>query len=238
MFGTFFLKADHALGFFLLLNIINVFKNNKEQSITKFPKFVLALLTLTVFIAESNISKLLLAFFIVYLVYKSFPKRIRIIGFFVAIILIPIGYKQLKKIKAFEREIYFFEREYNPEKSFGNYERGIAKRPQVVISYVTKLPLRVIGEGPYSYFNVLTGKFTNTKHFSQFIWTYADLGIIGLIVVLLLLYELTKSLGLSPKLRYVIFIVIIVYAFMATIFSDLAIMITFMSLLQNKKQKL
>lgn len=233
MFGTFFLKADHSLGFFLLFNIINIYRVNKALTISS--KLIIVYLALTIFVGESNVTKLLAVIFVLYIIYGLVPKKIRIIGLLAVVVLIPIGLGQLKKITAFEREVYFIKNEYNPEKSLRNYERGIAKRPQVVISYATKIPIKVIGDGPYSYFNIIKGQFENTKHFSQLIWTYADLGLIGLILTLLMLYALTLSLGLSIQLRYIVFSFIMVYAFMTTIFSDLAIMITFMSLLQNKK---
>ncbi|WP_452230593.1 hypothetical protein [Lacinutrix sp. MEBiC02404] len=236
MFGTFFLKADHALGFFLLLNIFNIFENNINNSITKRPKLIVFYLSLTIFIAESNITKLLLILFFGYLIYKTFPKKIKVFGILVVLLLMPLVFSQAKKIKAFEREIYFFHQEYNSKKSFSNYNRGIAKRPQVVITYATVLPLRIVGEGPYSYFNVLKGEFAATKHFSQLIWAYADLGIIGLILLILLLYLLVNSFNLDSSVKFILFGVVIIYAFMTTIFSDLAIMITLTSLLQNNNK--
>ncbi|QRM88728.1 hypothetical protein FG167_05600 [Lacinutrix sp. WUR7] len=236
MFGTFFLKADHALGFFLLLNIFNIFENNINNSITKRPKLIVFYLSLTILIAESNITKLLLILFFGYLIYKSFPKKIKVFGILVVLLLMPLAFSQAKKIKAFEREIYFFHQEYNSKKSFSNYKRGIAKRPQVVITYATVLPLRIVGEGPYSYFDVLKGKFAATKHFSQLIWVYADLGIIGLILLILLLYLLVNSFNLDKGVKIILFGVVLIYAFMTTIFSDLAIMITLTSLLQNNKK--
>ena len=235
LFGTFFLKADHALGFFLLMNLVNVTSNNQNNRITRFPKFVFLYLAFTILIAESNITKLLLVLFFIYTIYNSFPRRIKLFGVIAALILTPILYAQLMKIEAFETEMHFVEKEYNPKKSFSNYNRGIAKRPQVAIVFATKLPLKIVGEGPYSYFDVLKSRFTKTKHFSQLIWTYADLGIIGLIILILLLYSLTLSLGLSVGTRNIVFLMIMVYAFMTTIFSDLAIMITFTSLLQLRK---
>lgn len=236
MFGTFFLKADHALGFFLLLNIFNVFENNINNSITKSPKLIVFYLSLTIFIAESNVTKLLLILFFGYLIYKSFPRKIKIFGVLIVIVLIPFVYSQAKKIKAFENEIYFFHQEYNSKKSFLNYKSGIAKRPQVVITYATKLPLRIVGKGPYSYFNILKREFTATKHFSQLIWAYADLGIVGLILLIFLLYLLVNSFNLDKGVKIILFGVILVYAFMTTIFSDLAIMITLTSLLQNNNK--
>jgi len=235
-FGSFFLKADHALGFFLVLNVFNLIENNKDKSITKYPKFILFYLCATIFFTESNVSKLVLVLFLGYLIYKSFPKKVRVFGVLIILLLVPLTISQAKKVRAFEREIYFIQEEYNPDKSFSNYERGIAKRPQVVITYATKLPFRVVGEGPYSYFNVLKGKFTKTEHFSQLIWAYADLGIIGLVLLILLLYLLVNSFNLDRGVKFILFGVVIIYAFMTTIFSDLAIMITLTSLLQNNKK--
>lgn len=233
MFGTFFLKADHSLGFFLLFNIINIYRINKAVSLSS--KLVIGYLLLTIFIGESNVSKLLAAIFILFIVYNSVPNKIRIIGLLAALVLVPVALNQFQKIEAFEKEVYFIKNEYNPISSYRNYERGIAKRAQVVISYSTKIPLKIMGDGPYSYFNVLKGEFTKTKHFSQLIWSYADLGLIGLVLTLLLLYAITLSLGLSLELRIIVFSFVLVYAFMTTIFSDLAIMVTFIGLLQNKR---
>jgi hypothetical protein len=235
MFGTFFLKADHALGFFLLFNIINLYKNNKAYKITKYSKYIMWYLALTVFIGGSNITKLILIFLILYIVYNSFPKKVRIVGFFLVLILLVAGSSLIQNIKAFEREAYFIKKEYNVEKSFGNYERGIAKRPQVALVFITKMPLKIIGEGPYSYFNVLTGEFAKTRHFSQLLWTYFDLGVLGLISLILLVYAIVENLGFSQAGTIILFIIALVYAFMTTVFSDLAIMITLIGLLPKTK---
>ncbi|MGJ8548450.1 hypothetical protein [Winogradskyella wichelsiae] len=236
MFGTFFLKADHALGFFLLFNIINIYTRTKAASISS--KLIILYLVLTIFFGESNVSKLLVLIFILYMVYTIVPKKIRIIGLVALVFLIPISLVQLNKIKAFETEVYFIKNQYNIKTSFRNYEIGIAKRPQVVISYATKIPLKFIGDGPYSYFDIIKGKFALTKHFSQLIWVYADIGLFGLTLLILILYILTLNLGLSITLRFLVFSFILVYAFMTTILSDLVIMITFMSLLKNKRRTL
>ena len=235
MFGTFFLKADHALGFFLLFNIINLYKNNKAYNITKYAKYIIWYLALTIFIGGSNVTKLILILLILYVIYNSFPKKVKIVGFFFALILLAAGSSWVQNIEAFEREAHFIETEYNVEKSYRNYERGIAKRPQVALVLMNRVPLKIIGEGPYAYFNVLTGEFTKTKHFSQLIWTYFDLGILGLITLILLLYAIVKNLGFSKAGTRILFIIVLVYAFMTTVFSDLAIMITLIGLLPETK---
>jgi hypothetical protein len=235
MFGTFFLKADHALGFFLLFNIINILRYNKEKSITKYPKLIFIYLSFTIFLAESNVTKLILLLLIFYSVYVSFPKKVRIVGFFMVLVLLPIGfYIAINNIRAFEREVYFIQEEYNVKKSYSNFERGIAKRPQIVIVFTHVEPLKFLGNGPYSYFNVLKGEFAKTRHFSQLIWTYADIGIFGLLFVILLLYSLVSNLGFVTTEKYILFVVLLVYAFMTTILSDLAIIITIVCLLKKE----
>lgn len=237
LFGTFFLKADHALGFFLLFNIFNLIENNKCKRITKFPFVFYFYLGLTIFISESNISKLLLGIFIVYMVYRAFPKNIKIIGILAILIITPFVANQLLKIPAVKGEIHFIQSEYNVKKSYRNYERGIAKRPQVIIAYASKIPFKIVGDGPYSYFNILKGEFAKTQHFSQIIWSYADLGIIGVLLLVMLLYAIVKSLELSIYISVFVFAIILIFAFMTTIFSDLAIMITLISLLQKRKSQ-
>lgn len=236
MFGTFFIKADHAMGFFLLMNILNLIENNKKLKITKFPIFTYFYLGLTILFAESNISKVLLLLLIAYMVYRAFPKKIRIISLFLAILMTPILIKQAKNIDAVKTEIYFIETQYNVSKSWENFERGIAKRPQVVIAYASKIPIKIVGDGPYTYFNILEGKFGKAKHFSQLLWTYVDLGLVGLLVVLPLLYVVVKSFDLSTHITIILFVSILIYAFMTTIFSDLAIMIALLGIFQKTKK--
>lgn len=235
MFGTFFLKADHALGFFLLFNIFNLIENNSQKQITRFPKVLYFYLGLTIFFSESNISKLVLAIFILYIVYRAFPKNIKIIGIVAILIVTPIVFSQVSKIKAVKDEIHFIKAEYNVVKSYRNYERGIAKRPQVIIAYATQIPFKIIGDGPYSYFDILKGEFAQTQHFSQIIWSYADLGIIGVIILVMLLYAIVQSLELSNYISLFVFVIILIFSLMTTIFSDLGIMITLFSLLQKRK---
>ncbi len=237
MFGTFFLKADHALGFFILFNIFNIIENNKDNEITKYPKLIYLYLGLTILISESNISKLILVVFVLYMIYRFFPKKIKIIGILAVILASPFLISQIVKINAVKQQIHFIKNEYNVEKSYRNYERGIAKRPQVIISYASKIPIKILGDGPYSYFNILKGKFTQTKHFSQIIWAYADLGIVGVVLFVLLLYAIVKNLCLSSYISIFVFSITLIFSFMTTIFSDLGIMITLTCLLQNRKVK-
>ena len=235
MFGSFFIKADHALGFFLLFNVLNLIENNKLLNITKHPVFAIIYLSLTLFLTGSNISKVILILLFLYIAYRSFPRKTRIISLLLAILLVPLAVNIALKVEAVRTEAYFIKTQYNTEKSLINYERGIAKRPQVIIAYATAIPFKWVGDGPYSYFDILLGKFKKTKHFSQIIWTYADLGIIGLLILVALIYNLVISLDASSHITVFIFGIVLIFSLMTTIFSDLAIMITLTSLFHNNR---
>lgn len=238
MFGSFFLKADHALGLFLLFSIFNIVVNNDNKEITKHPILMYLYFSATIMYSESNITKLMLVIFTIYTLYRMVPRKIKLVGILVAVLVSIVAINEAERIDAVQGEIEFMKYEYNEEKSFRNFERGIAKRPQVVIAYATKIPIKILGDGPYSYFNILTREFALTEHFSQILWTYADLGLLGIIIFALLLFTLIKSLGLSSHMTFVVYLLMIVYSFMTTIFSDLAIMIILISLLQKRNTDL
>jgi hypothetical protein len=238
MFGSFFVKADHSLGFFMLFNVFNLVLNNKFKEITKYPLLMFAYFGLTILLSESNITKLIFSVFTAYSIYVATPKKIKVLATFFIVLFSIVAVSFLKNTKPVEAELVFIEKEYNPRKSYSNFERGIAKRPQVIIVYLTKIPIKIVGDGPYSYFNILKGKFTKTKHFSQIIWTYADLGIIGFIIFLMTLRTLVKRLNLERRMALFFFMILIVYSFMTTMYSDIAIMIIFLSLMPMDKKRI
>ena len=105
-----------------------------------------------------------------------------------------------------------------------------AKRPHILIDFVVNKPVEWIGNGPYDYFNIVTAKFKNTKHFSQMIWTYNDLGLLGFIFIILLLYQLLITLRLKKREFRILFIICLFYLFMTNFFSDLTMMFSFILL--------
>ncbi|MEX1382735.1 hypothetical protein, partial [Lutibacter sp.] len=117
-----------------------------------------------------------------------------------------------------------FEKHFTIERSYRFFLEGTAKREQVVIAAIHSLDTKFIGGGPYSYFDIKTGKFQNTIHFSQLIWTYFDLGLMGLITVFFYLFYIVKSLETRNKWFFLfIFSVITIYSFYTTPFSEIGI---------------
>ncbi|WP_271768265.1 hypothetical protein [Aquimarina algiphila] len=243
MFGSFFIKSDHSLGVFLLLLIaIILLKKDHVQSIVMFPKIVIAYLGITIFLTESNISKLflviLISSYVMIPLYKKHGKSLKFkLGIvFLSITLLFSGY--LLKDKEFiqKRLGGTLERQISIEAAEKFYELGTAKRFQIIIVAVKKLETKWIGDGPYSYFNILTGEFKKTQHFTQLIWTYFDLGILGLIVVLCLMRYFIRYLDVDKGLPTLFFFgVFFVYSFYVPIFSDIAIIFSMFFIFSRKQ---
>jgi hypothetical protein len=240
MFGSFFIKSDHSLAIFIIFSIIIILVNKKDK-LFKFPILSVFYLAISVFLTESNISKLFLSIILavsisipIYKKYKSsFSFKLIAIILGGAIFLFLYSLRDEEFVKT--RLGGAFESQYSLKSAEKQFELTTAKRGQILIVVFNTLETKWIGEGPYSYFNILTGQFTKTKHFTQLIWTYFDLGIIGLIVVMGLIISIIKYLDIDKGIPFYSFLLIFtVYAFYTTVFSDIAIMFSiFMTF--NKK---
>ncbi len=230
MFGTFFLKADHSLGFFLLIYLLSLIAKAKENKHTFSTYFLIVYTVVTILIIESNLTKALLFVVFLYHIFIWLYKRLKFESIILFALLAYIIASIALTVPAISGEYFYLKNKYNVEESTIAFEKGYAKRPQVVIAMLQGQPLKWIGEGPYDYYDIFDRKFKNTKHFSQLIWSYNDLGIIGLLVVAFLSIKLISSLHLDRKSRILVFIILFSYLFMTNAFSDLAIMITLLIL--------
>lgn len=242
MFGSFFIKSDHSLGVFLLLIIaIILFKANSIKGIIKFPKLALLYLVITLFLTESNISKLfagiLISTFIIIPIYKKYKGTLvfKISVLALTASILSVGYSLREKQFIQNKLGGTLERQFSMESAEKFYELGTAKRFQIVLVAVKKIKTKYLGDGPYSYFDIRTGKFTQTRHFTQLIWTYYDLGLLGLFIVLLYIIFLTGYLNIEPGIPYIFALgLFLVYAFYTTILSDIAIMFALFTIFNRK----
>jgi hypothetical protein len=239
MFGTFFIKSDHSLGVFLLLLIaIILYRRDEVKGIVKAPGLAVVYLLVTLFMTESNISKLLAVILVVTTVivpiYHKYGQNIffRIGVGLLVVVLCLTGYS-LKDEAFIQRRLGgSFTEQFSLERAERYYELGTAKRFQIVMVAAKKLDAKWIGDGPYSYFSIRTGKFSKAPHFSQLLWTYFDLGVLGLLIVLAFLWNITRQLYLNKGLITTFFFgILLLFAFYTTILSDVAILLAAFSLL-------
>jgi len=246
MFGTFFIKSDHSLGIFLLVLIaIILFKRSQVITIVRLPKLTILYLSATLFLTESNISKLflviLISTFIIIPVYKKYGRtpifKITAVALFVIILF---GGYSLKDQQFIQNKLGgTLEKQFSIESAEKYYELGTAKRFQIILVASKKIETKWIGDGPYSYFDILTGKFKQTRHFTQLIWTYYDLGLLGLLVVLGYIISLMSYLDIEKGIPFMFALgIFLVYSLYTTILSDIAIIFGIMSIFNRKNKDL
>lgn len=223
MFGTFFIRADHALGFFLLIYLIKILINLKKANYRNVPWFTIIYIGITILVMESNLSKMFLIIVLSFYFFLWLYIKIKLLGIILIAVSSILIFNIALKIPVLAANYDNFSRNYTIKKSKEDFERTTAKRLQIGIVYATQMPLKLIGEGPYDYFNIFNGKFKKTKHFSQLIWSYNDLGIIGLSVTILLGFVISLNLGLGKEHRRLFVGLILFYLLMTNVYADLAI---------------
>ncbi len=115
------------------------------------------------------------------------------------------------------------------------YKEGTAKRFQIVMVAAKRLSVKWIGDGPYSYFDIRSGKFKKAPHFSQLLWTYFDLGLLGLSVVVSYLWAITGFLRLKRGVvTFFFFGILVIYSFYTTLFSDIAMLFSLFFILNRE----
>lgn len=230
MFGTFFIRADHSLGFFLLVYLMMVFIKLQKGGYKKVPWFMITYISVTILVMESNLTKLFLFIVLSVFLFRWFFQKFRFEGLLLIALSGIIMFKLAMTIPVLKGHYQNIGKTLSFEQSIQAYEGAYAKRPQIVIAYITYMPLKIIGEGPYDYYNIFTGKFKQTKHFSQLIWSYNDLGIIGLAAVLILGIVISKNFGLAKKHQKILVGLMVFYLLMTNVYSDLGMLISLLLL--------
>lgn len=230
-FGTFPLKNDHSLGFFLVVNLLyiwsfKVLKNRTQQIIASL------ILILNLLLTNSNTSIIFAIGAIVYLIMRN--KELKL-SLSVKKILLVIGIAILLFItlEYFEPKFYYdlkykLFNKLNLEDSVHWYKQGLARREQIVLVLISE-GVNYIGNGAYAYFDIVTGQFNKTfRHFSQLIWTYYDLGIIGLTMFSVYVVSIHKVLK-DRNANYNIYLTfgLLLYSFFTIMTFDLSFMLTY-----------
>ncbi|RYZ99978.1 MAG: hypothetical protein EOP47_15350 [Sphingobacteriaceae bacterium] len=229
-FGTFFLANDHGLCFFLIIMIIILLY--QDTYVKKKNKiWYVACFSLTVALGHSNISLLLLLIvFAFYFVSKlnigsAILSVIGLAGVYVLIISIgPLNEIFESKFEFFNKQVVNKQQDvFEAQRKVDNH---LADRTDIII-YYTVQELKLIGSGPYDYFNPIKGEFKNMTNFSQYIWFYNDIGIFGTISVIFIYLSLYLQNYRLNNYRALILILMVVYSLFTNTLSDLSFNIIF-----------
>jgi hypothetical protein len=198
-------------------------------------------LLISIFLTESNISKLiavvLVATTIILPIYRKYGDRLVFrLGVLILILSMGIAGFSLKDEPIIQKRLGGpLGEQLSIERAEKFYKERTAKRFQIVLVAAQRLPLKWIGDGPYSYFDIRSGKFTKAPHFSQLLWTYFDLGLLGLAVVLSYLWVIAGFLSLKRGIvTLFLFGILVVYSFYTTLFSDITMLFSLFFILYWK----
>lgn len=235
-FGTFFLANDHALSFFVVGLITFILFNPNSQQIIKNKNFTLVWLCITVFLSNSKISYLILILVLgIYFIRYITVKQI-IYGLIFS--FLSIGIVMSTSIRhVMEQNLTGIYDNFNRERTISDsrkiYKAGLGGR-KIILQVWLDEPLRIIGEGPNTYFNPITKKFDNAQIYGQILWIYYDLGLAGVILSLLLIVVIAmKYRTPESKYIYLLLVIFIIYAFMNNVLYDIASMLSYLVFLAS-----
>jgi len=230
-FGSFFIKNDHSLGFFLVANILYIWmypvlKNKNQRNI------VTLILIINLFLSNSNTSVLYLFGAITILIFINRKS------------ILKISFKKILYLSAFLLLIFLFIDFFEPkfyldlQNKLSNsldyksalkwYKEGNARREQIII-VLLKDGLNFFGHGAYTYFDIIRGRFSGVfRHFSQLIWFYYDLGLVGLTLFLAFIYK-TNRLFKTNSSNYSFYLTfgLLLYSFFTIVTFDISFMLTY-----------
>lgn len=233
-FGTFLLKDDHALGFFLISNFLFV-ALNKELHLSKLVKlFALTILTITILMLNSKVSLLLFLISLVYVFYRksgflrvtnAFKVNKRYWFIILSILLVFIIFNAQPRYYSFFKNQVSMTVDY--ESALSLYNAGKAKRGHIINVWLHE-DIRWFGEGPYSYFNIEEGGFSSSNiNFSQWLWVYHDLGMFGILLFVSLFISMARTFKEKKNDSNILSFFLFIYAFFAIVMFDISFMLIY-----------
>lgn len=232
-YGTFNVQCDYAMSFFITLSLILVLFRKVEFGGERLRLPIAFWLTLTVFVANSNVSQLIVAMVWGGYLFSKFELRraavVTLMGISVTATL--LGLNKLGALT--ESPLVALTLLQRAESSsagepFKTYTEGGYDRPGA-IRYFLAHPISWFGDGPSKYYDVFTKTYKrgNMGHVYTF---YSETGLAGLVssVVALFAIAFTRSwrMELSP-VRVLAFASILALAFTSQVMNDIAVMLIY-----------
>lgn len=213
-FGTFFLKADAAMGTFILFLIVFILFD-KRSSFIKNKNLLVAWLILTLTICGSKISILLL--FLIFLggfISKHRKNYALMIGFTLCISLFFVKYSGplLQAIVS----------EYSRVDSWENVDQVPRYAPLLIFA---SKPISFLGDGPFTFYDPVTNNWLYGGGHSLWYFLYSDLGVLGLFLSTLIFYLMSKhGAKRGSNCSSIYFFIIMIVSLFTTSMSDISMM--------------
>ena len=221
--GTFFVKDDPAMSIFLL-GIILILLFNKTISV-KYRALIIGILLITIFLAGSKI--LQLSSIIILGVY--FLREFSIKKMFYVFIIGLFGLYALSGTSLFkERKEQitkaYIQATFQESGNLEAFKSGRYSRNAAVLYYLNQ-PIKWFGDGPGKYFNVATRERAvgNTGHLFMI---YSEVGLIGLILSYLILYQMSRICK-NKLIANLYFFIVVMLSITSNVLNDASIVLAY-----------
>jgi hypothetical protein len=225
-FGTFPLANDHVMCFYLIcLTNLLLWKNNLVSTKTK--TALILWFGLTILVSNSKISLVVFLFTLIMFFLAKRPIKFSfyllvsaplfgiIIILFPEVVLVP-----------FSNLLFLYDNVIGTEFLNNTIQQFVAlnsaTRPMMTYYLLVMNDFSYVGNGPYTYFNPILGRLNFPNH-SQLLWFYLDLGILG--IVSLILFIRTMYNGTIAS--FIICVAFIVYSYVAITIGDICFVFIF-----------
>ncbi len=230
-YGTFFVANDHGMCFFLIAMIAFLLFEPIQYFQRQTRIILVCIFASCILLANSNIAFVLMAVvFAIYFFRSMTPGRIAAILVPVVALAVISGVSPNFMSKLETRTDFLYhklaDKDMSRNGAQGAVDQGMAERTDLIIFFVTE-KLKIIGDGPFTYFDPIKKEFPRFKNYSQYLWFYSDLGLIG--VFLVFVYYFSEYRKRHPKTDYraILLGVILVFSLFTNTMSDLAFNFTF-----------
>ncbi|MFH5831642.1 hypothetical protein [Halalkalibaculum sp. DA384] len=194
VFGTFIVKNDPSMSIFLI-GLILILMYKKIDMSYWLQNLILFVLTLSVFLGNSQILNISLIIIWIYFFYIKYDfGKLKNVIFIIVIFLTIIGsYQFIFKIPfvadKIERISYYFNPNSFDQIDLSSFQEGGYSR-LAAIYYYSNQPFKLIGDGPSRYYNPVSNeeyKVGNKGHIFTF---YAEVGFLGLLLSYIIVYKI------------------------------------------------
>ncbi len=225
-FGTFYVKEDYAMSIFLISLIIFLLFENKFNLFIKNRYFLSAYFTLTVLLSNSMICHLIvIGVWGVYLMRSHEIKsiiRLIAIGFITLSALFYFNYaEKWQNMVAPTLAKMALKGDVNNKQFYsGGYARVAA------VLYYLDQPMELFGDGPGKYYDPISEEYTLGNQ-GQVLTFYAEIGIFGLIMGFIVLYNMVRTSTRSRGVRLLYFSSLVILAIPSSVLSNSSIILAF-----------
>jgi hypothetical protein len=230
-FGTFWVKNDPGLTFFLLSIIVLILFGKNNYIRERFKTILAITLTLTLLLTNSQLGNLLvLIIWFLYIIKKRSFKTL-LVSFlgFVATGLVLFFTNNLAFVIWKFSDLYIRSTNITPGAMDVFFEGGYSRA--VAIYFFWTQPIKILGDGLSKYTDMATGEqIIGLK--GQLFTFYAEIGLLGIVISSLIIIVITKFYTKKDtRYNYILMGILLVYMFTTSPFSDVSFLTTFFSII-------